>query len=80
MADFIPTDRKENPLPPKPDKKMFHVKVVCSYCGNLVGHFKVEPSGSFIQVDVEPCPECLLSMGLNQQIVVPPNADEVGET
>ena len=67
--DFIPADRKELPLPQKPEKKAFHVKILCSYCGNLLGHFKVETNQSFFSLEVEPCQECLVDMAINQQIV-----------
>lgn len=73
-GDFIPADKPEIPDMPRPST--CHIKITCKWCGNLIGHFRVEGDLHYIGVELEPCRECLTGMSLNQQITQIGDEDE----
>ena len=67
LPDWNPAPKPETQKPEQ-QNHVFHVKIKCSFCGNLLGHFRVETGGPFFELEVEPCSECIVGMHINQQI------------
>ena len=69
--DFVEYDRKPDQIDkPGTAIRVMHIKVKCPHCGNLLSHYRVENPGVFLELEAEPCQECMTGMLINQQCQV----------
>ena len=68
-GDFIPAEKPDVPQV-NDGVRVLHIKITCQHCGTLLGHFRVEGNATYIPLQVEPCPECMAGIFLNQQLTL----------
>ena len=66
--DFVEYDKKPDQIDkPGTATRVMHIKIKCPNCGNLLSHYRVENPGAFLELEAEPCQECMTGMLINQQ-------------